>query len=233
MEVEINIKALLKGLLKRLWVILLITLVVTLLVAIYTTWFVTPAYRATVEATIMINDMNQTQINNINTSVQMMGTYASYVTSDETMTAASALVNGTYSPSEIRSMINVSYNQGSLLLRISATSASPDHAAVLANQVAIAAQNVIDLAELNIIRSAVPPQSPTSPSLEKNMLYAFVFTFAAACLIFLLIELYNNKISSEKQLSDILGVPVIGSVPRIDMAETQKNTTAEGQSLGK
>ncbi len=222
MEVEINLGVLWKSFLKHLWAIILIALLVTLLVTVYTAWFVTPVYRATVEASVMINDMNQTQISNLNTTIALMGTYARLVTSDATMEEASRLVRNEYSASQIRSMVNVTYEQGGVILYISVSSVSPEHAATLANQVAVAAQETIDLAEMQITRSAVTPGSPTSPSLTKNILIAFVFSFAAAYLLFLLIDLYNNKIASEKQLANLLDLPVIGSIPAVDAAETQK-----------
>lgn len=228
MEVEISLKVLLKSLLKHLWVILLITLIVALLVALYTTSFVTPVYRATTTARLLITDLNGTPQSNLSTTINLMSTYAISVQSDDTMQLASDLIEDeSYTPDVIRSMINVSYEENGIILYISAVSTNPENAAILANTVATAAAHSIDLAELTVIKKAIAPTSPYSPSLVTNLTVAVLLTFVATYALFLLIDINNNKIVSEEQLADVLDVPVIGVVPLVENINNAKKNSTE------
>lgn len=230
MEVEINLKVLLKSLLKHLWVIVLVTLLVTLLVAVYTVSFVTPVYRATTTACVLVTDRSGTTGSNLTTTINLMGTYAISVQSDNTMQVASDLIEDeSYTPEAIRSMVEVTYEEGDIILYISAVSSNPNNAAILANTVAQAAAHSIDLAELTVLNKAVPPTSPYSPSLFVNLFIAAFLSFFATYAIFLLIDLNNNKVVSEEQLAEILEVPVVGVVPFVDSMGTAKKSVSGGE----
>ena len=233
MEVEISFKVLLKSLFKHIAVILLIVLIVAILAAVYTEFFVTPVYRATTASSLLVKDMNATQGNNLSTTINMMSTYAIKVTSDETMQIASDMIsNGALTPSQIRSLISVSYEEKGTVLYISAVYTDPENAARIANAVTQAAVYSISNVEWDVTNNAVAPSSPASPSMTKNVLLASFVAFVLSYALFLLFDIYNTKIVSEEQLSNVLGVPVLGAIPLVDTATTSKRNAEEVNNNG-
>ncbi len=224
MEVEISFKLLLKTLLKHLWLLVIITLIVALLAALYTTYFVTPTYKATTTARILINDLNATAGSNLQTTINILSTYATSVLSDYTLQTASGMINNAaYTPEYLRRIISVNYDAGSVILHITAVSTSPENAAILANTVCEAAASCnTDLADLTVITRAVAPTSPASPSLILNVMLASVVAFILLYGIVLLHDLYNTKITTEEDLTQALDLPVIGAIPLLESLVAEK-----------
>lgn len=228
MEVEISFKLLLKSLIKHVGFIILITVVVATLVGLYTHFFVTPIYQATTTSSLLIEDMHSTQGNNLNTTINMMKTYARKVKSDQTMEIASNMIsNGRFTADQLRSIISVEYEDDGTILYISAVYTDPVNAARIADAVTEAAQYSIDGVEWEILNNAVAPSSPTSPSIVKNVLLSAIVAFLLAYGVFLLADIYNTKIVSEEQLAEALKVPVIGIIPMIDLTVQHNQNTEE------
>ena len=227
MEVEISLKLLLRTLFKHIWLLIIFTLVVALIAMLYTTYWVTPTYKATTTARILINDMNATAGNNLTTTINILSTYATSVTSDNTLQVASSMLPG-YTPEYLKSLISVNFDAGTIVLHITARSQNPENAAIIANKVCEAAAFCnTDLAELTVISSAKVPSSPSSPSLLMNTAIASVAAFAILYLLLLVIDIYNNKIVTEDDLATALDLPVIGAIPLLESLVTEKKIETE------
>lgn len=231
MDVEISLKLLLKTALKYMWLLIIVTLIVALLAAVYTSFFVTPTYKATATARILIQDLNATAGSNLSTTINLLSAYTKSVLSDTTLqTAATMIGDARYTPEYLRRIISVSYDEGSIILYITAVSTNPQDAATLANVICEASAYCnSDLAELTVMNRAVAPSSPSSPSLMINVIIsAFVaFVLLYGCL--LVWDIYNNKISTEDELSQALDLPVIGAIPLLASLVTEKTTATEGE----
>ena len=226
MDVELSFKLLFKTLLKHLVVILIFTILVAILAAIYTNYFVVPVYSATTTSRIMITDMNSTAQGNLTTTINILSTYATSVLSDETMQTASQMINDPrYTPEYLRSITSVTFDEGTIILYITAYSASAENAATLANTIREAAAYCnTDLAELTLINKATVPSAPYSPSMTKTVVLAAFVAFALIYVIFLMIDIYNNKITTEEDLANTLDIPVIGAIPLLDSISAKKSS---------
>lgn len=228
MEVEISFKLLLKSFLKHLWTIMLIVLVCAILTAVYTQFFITPIYMARTSSNLLVDDLNATQGSNLSTTINMMSTYAVKVKSDKTMeTASNMIANGLIPPDELSEIISVSYEKDGTILYISAIYTDPVNAAKIANAVTEAAQASITGVNWDITNSAVVPEEPVSPSLLKNVAIVALLALVASYGFFLLMDIYNTRIVSEEQLSSVLEVPVIGTIPKVDSA-SESSSDKEG-----
>ncbi len=229
MDVEISFKLLLKALLKHLWLLIIVTLIVALLAALYTTFLVTPTYKATATARILINDLNSTAGSNLQTTINLLSAYTKSVLSDTTLQTASSMINSErYTPEYLRRIISVNYDEGSIILYITAVDTDPQNAAVIANVICDAtAYCNSDLAELTVINRATAPSSPTSPSLVINVFLASFVAFIAVYGCVLVWDIYNNKIASEDDLVQALDLPVIGAIPLLDSLISDKTVVTE------
>ena len=217
MEVEISFKVLVKSFFKHLVPILLIVLIFAVLAGVYTHLYMTPVYMARTTSSLLVKDLNATQGSNLNTTITMMSTYAIKVKSDETMQIASDMIsNGRLSPEDLRSLISVGYEDNGTIMYIYAVYTDPENAARIANAVTEAAAYSISNVNWEITNSAVAPEEPSSPSMVKNVLIAAVLALILSYSVFLLFDIYNTKIVSEDQLSEVLGVPVIGVIPMVE-----------------
>ncbi|MBQ7364970.1 MAG: hypothetical protein IJW46_05180 [Clostridia bacterium] len=231
MDVEISIKLLLKTLVKHLWWIIIITVLVAILVALYTTYFITPVYSATTTARIMISDMNSTAQGNLTTTINILSTYATSVLSDDTLKTASEMIDDPlYTPEYLREIVTVSFDQGSIILYITAFSTNAENAAIIANTIRDAAAYCnTDLAELTLINEAKAPLAPYSPSMIKNVLLATMVAFVLSYALFLVVDIYNDKITTEDDLAAVLDLPVIGAIPLLESLSVEKKTKSEGK----
>ena len=217
MEVEISFKLLLKSLFKHLWTILLIVLVVAILTAVYTYFFMTPVYMAKTASNLLVNDLNATQGSNLNTTIGMMSTYATKVKSDETIqTASNMIANGQISPEDLRELISVSFEKDGTILYISAIYTDPVNAARIADAVTQAAKYSMSGVQWEITNTAVVPEDPVTPDIIKNVGIVAVLALVLSYGFFLLMDIYNTRIVSEDQLSAVLEVPVIGTIPLVE-----------------
>lgn len=228
MEVEISFKLLLKTFIKHLWTILLIVLIFAILTAVYTYFFVTPVYMAKTASNLLINDLNATQQSNLSTTINMMSTYATKVKSDETMqTASDMIANGQIPPDDLRELISVSFEKDGTILYISAIYTDPVNAARIADAVTQAAKYSMSGVVWEITNSAVIPEDPVTPDLIKNVCVAAILALVLSYGFFLLTDIYNNRIVSEEQLSTILELPVIGTIPMVSGITTPITETED------
>ena len=228
MEVEISFKLLLKSFFKHFWTIMLIVLVLAILTAVYTQFFITPVYMGKTASYLLVNDLNSTQGSNLSTTINMMGTYATKVKSDDTMKIASSMISdGLIPPEELSKLISVSYEKNGTILYISAVYTDPENAARIANAVTDAARASMSDLKWEITNSAVAPEAPLSPSLVKNVAVAAILALIASYGFFLLMDIYNTKIISEEQLSSALGAPVLGTIPTVESASKSSSDKEE------
>ncbi len=217
MDVEINLKVLLKSFLKHILLIISITALVTLGTAAYTLFLITPTYEATTVALIWTDDLNLQATGKYDYAAKIINIYAESIQSDDTMKAAADLiVDDSYTPQQIRSMISIEFAEGRPILYITAKSHNPYAAATIANKVREAAAYTLnDIAILKPEREAVVPSNPSSPSIVTNCVIAFLVSAVLSFGISLFVDLSDTKIKSEEQLANALDVPVLGAIPLV------------------
>lgn len=229
MDVEISFKLLFKTLLKHLWLLIIITLIVALLAALYTTFLITPTYSATATVRILNNDLNSTAGSNLQTTINLLSAYAKSVLSDTTLQTASSMIpDARYTPEYLRRIISVNYDEGSIILYITAVDTNPEYAAEIANVICAAtAYCNADLAELTVMNRATAPSAPASPSLMINVFLAAFVAFVVVYGCALVWDIYNNKITTEEDLLHALDLPVIGAIPLLESLVSEKTVATE------
>lgn len=119
--------------------------------------------------------------------------------------------------------VAVSSSATTRVMRITVTGGDPEKAAGVANelvgQLQTVAKRVMDIEAVNVISPAYAPQSPSGPNRVLNTLVAFVIGLLIALALVLLREGLDNTIRSDEMVTELLGVPVIGRIPRVKMGE--------------
>ncbi len=70
------------------------------------------------------------------------------------------------------------------------------------------------LTTLSLVEEAVPPRSPASPSLVRNVGLAATVGLALAFLLVFVLELLDDRVRSSDDVRALLGLPTLGIVPR-------------------
>jgi len=81
----------------------------------------------------------------------------------------------------------------------------------------------------SLLALATPPRLPSSPKIMANLLVGFVFALAAAGAIALLLEHFDRRVRTATDAVKVLGLPVIGIMPRPTQSRRFKGQLLENQ----
>ena len=108
------------------------------------------------------------------------------------------------------------------LLEISATNASPQLAARVANAVPVALTGLVrhggkspDI--LTTVDRATPPTSPSSPNLKLNVALGLIIGLVLNGGIVLLAAAFADRINGAEDLERLTGLPVIATIPTLQL----------------
>lgn len=124
------------------------------------------------------------------------------------------------SVTELRSMISISNPSGTRILNIAATSADPQQARDIANEMANLGVSwlpkVMDSNAPNIAEEAIVPSAPSSPSLPRNIALG-ALVFAVLYVAFVVVRfMMNDTIRSSEELERYFGIVPLAVVPEAD-----------------
>jgi capsular exopolysaccharide synthesis family protein len=94
----------------------------------------------------------------------------------------------------------------------------------IANEVArVFMQEITDIMQIenvSVVDEAIEPVRPVSPRVSLNVLIAFVLGAMLAFLLIFLIEFLDRTVKDPVEAQKLLGLPIIGLMPRLDETET-------------
>ena len=220
---ELDITRIILELVHKAWIIILAGVITASIVCLYTIKFITPIYTA--DALLYINNFSedvQSQVvrvsdTDINTSQALVGTYIAFLSSDQVLEGVVEELNGRYTTEMIKSMMKASSVNETELFRISVSHPNPGEAEKIANIVTDKSievvSNYLEGSSIKVVDYAAVPQEKSYPSTSKNTLLGFLVGACIASLIIILLMLFNEKVSGDKDLEAMFDEPVIGRVP--------------------
>lgn len=222
--VEVDIQKLLLAYLKKWWLILVLAAIGVSAMYLYTTYYVTPMYRAS--TTIYVNNNRSEEKSDyvssgdLATSERLVSTYTNMITSDTVLSKVIDTTGYHYSTDQLRGMTTSSQVGGTEIFKVYVTHADPEIAANIANAIAYTAPEVIaDFVEgssTKIIDYAKVPSSPSSPNVKRNLTIGgacgAILAFAILTLQFLL----DVRIKEDEDLRALCDLPILGQIPDFD-----------------
>ena len=222
MEETISLQEILKIIKKRLWLITSVTIVGVSIAVALSFYFITPMYQA--QSQILVNQKVNYQegmwgLNEID--LQLISTYNGIITSSAILNKVIEELDLNISPEELMENITVSNENNSKVVNIIITDEEHQQAVKIANTIAEIFQEEIPLLmnvdNINILSEAELSEN-TSPVKPNKVLYLAIGTVAGGMLGFglaLLLEVLDTRIKNEKDVEEILSLPVIGLVGKI------------------
>lgn len=157
-------------------------------------------------------------------SQQRVSSYAKLATSDSVVSRALAQSGIDMRLDSAKSVLSSTASIDTVLLTISARDPDPDVAAGLANAVADSLTGYVSsleqpvaggvpLAKLTVVTPASAVHSPISPLTKRNTVLGLVTGMLIGFLVVILRDRLNDRVSTGQQVEEVLGKPVLGTIP--------------------
>lgn len=225
MEEGIELRQYLKILRKRWRIMVALPLIAALISGLVSFFVLIPVYQAS--TTLIVGkktaDSSQTagqilDYNVLMANQQLAKTYGMIAQSRTVEQNTLAGLNLSLKVEELNKLISVKPVPNTEILEIQVTNSSPELAASIANTMALEfSKAVIEIKKVDsvsIVDKAVIPDKPISPRKLINVLVAFVVGLMASIGLVLLLESIDDTVKSSEDVEELLGIPVLGSIPQ-------------------
>lgn len=217
----ITISELLSILLKRVKVLVLVSLLIG--AAVFAVSFFLVPHTYTSEVLLYVNNISNNQlsqgvnINDINASQQLVNTYAVILNSDPFVSSVIEAENLSITPKELRKNVIMGAVNGTEILSIKVENTNSQVACDIANRYAEMAipeiERIVSGGSVKIIAKAKAADKPTSPQVELNTIIGMMMGLIGACIVVLLVNLFDATVKGEEDLAEHYNMPIIGVVP--------------------
>ena len=224
MEQEIDLRKLCAILYQRFFLIIGTTILFGVMSFIITFFVLIPQYEA--DGTIYVYNSDKRQelstitSSDIATSQKLVDTYIVILQSNTVVEKVVADTNLGYTVNEIRGMLSAKSLNGTEVFQISITNEMPAHAQSICNSfLRIAPQEIIRVVRaggVEVIDWAKIPEQPVSPNLPRNIAIAMILGMVLSLGAAILMELLNTKIKTQEDLTQLLNLPMLAVIPKIE-----------------
>ncbi len=240
----INVKHIFKVLCSKLGYIISLTLIVGIITFVYSETMMVPQYESSVS--LYVNNETSKTVNkvlgsDITASQMLVDTYIVMLKSDTVLNEVSNILEKggikDYNAEKLRECITASAIDETEVFEVKITGADPQQTYIIANVIADVApkmiQAFVEASSIKVVDYAVEGER-VAPNVQKNTAVGSVIGFVVACLIILVIDMFDTRIKDEEQLK-AWNLPILGSIPNmIDSAEDEKEYyLSKSRSWGK
>ncbi|BAB07388.1 YveK family protein [Halalkalibacterium halodurans] len=229
MEETISLKEMFQTIMRRLKLIIALPVLAVCLAGFVSFFLLTPIYQSSTQ--ILVNHSNDNQSFNsqdIRTNIDLINTYSVIIKSPAILDKVidNLQLEDTYSQLNERLQINSENN--SQVVNITVKHEKPAMAVAIANEIALVFQNeiveIMNVDNVSILSTAELGESPSpvSPNPMLNMAIAFVVGLMGAVGIAFLLDYLDTTIKDEKEVEDVLELPVLGVIPNFEKSEEKK-----------
>ncbi len=204
---------------KHLTLVVILPIVCALGMGVGSILFMHDTYTATTSMYVLVKNENETStVSSSDLSAsQMITNDASQLLQSDRVTKEVAKQLGLNSLGSFKTSVTSSTTSRVLTLSVTSTSAqeSAQVANAMAKSVSEIAQEVMDIESINVIDQAEAPANPSGPNRKLYVAVAFLAGLFVAVAIVVLADMLNTKIRNQEEIEELLGVPVIGRIPRM------------------
>ncbi|MGI2728025.1 YveK family protein [Bacillus cytotoxicus] len=246
MEETISLKELFHILRKRLAMILVIAFGAAIISAIISFFFITPIYQSSTQ--ILVNQKKQEgatiQAGEVQTNIQLTNTYKVIIKSPVILDQVKEKLGLDVTTQELTEKIEVTNEKDSQVVVVTAQDKNPKVARDIANTTAEVFKGevakIMSIDNVTVLSKAemTEGQSPVKPRPMLNVAIAFVVGLMVSVGLAFLLEYLDNTVKKEEDVEQLLGLPVLGIVARMDEESSGRTLQASstrkvrGQTIG-
>lgn len=237
-ETEIDLVELFYMYLGHIWQIVACLLVGAVLMLCYTSFFVTPQYKATAKIYV-VSASNDSVVNlsDLQIGTQLTGDYEELMKIRPLIEEVASNLQLDLTYTQLLNMITITTPADTRLLNITVESPLPAQAADIANEIAQLATEylpeIMECAPPNIAESALVPTNPASPNVFKNTILGGILAVVLYCGILLVKFLMDDTFKSQEDMEKYLGVTPMCVIPEYEAQGKGRNQNKAGYGPSK
>lgn len=221
--VEVDLRKLLTLYLRKWWLVAACALVVGGIMLAYTSFFVTPLYRA--NTTIYVNsfradkndELEYVATGNLNASKMLVGTYIRIISSNTVLDRVIDRAALDQTADELRRMMATEQVENTEMFRVYITHPDPQMAADVANAIAkeapAAIQEYVEGSSAKVVDYATVPTELYSPNYNRNTALGCLVGIVIAGIYLTILYLLDVRIKTTEDLKMLFDIPVLGQIP--------------------
>jgi capsular polysaccharide biosynthesis protein len=230
MEQEYSIEEILQTLKKHLLLILSITCLAAIIGSLITFFYLTPIYQSTTKLLVNQAKDNQSLTNpnsaQVDTDLKLIDTYNEIIKSSRILSKVAKELGSGLTVNKLNSEITVNKTQNSQVVTIVVQDPNANQAAKIANATANVFESevvkIMKIDNVSILDGAVVNPSPVKPKPMMNIAISVAIGLMLGVFIAFLMEYFDKTIHTERDIEDILGIPVLGNIAVIDDLAMEK-----------
>lgn len=231
MEEEIDLKNIFQMFWDRKVGIVIIVLLCIVAGYVYTTFFVSPVYKATSTAILTNNTegeegksaVTQTEVT-LNNS--LLSTYRGIATSDSVVSKVISNLGLKISAETLKNQISVTSATNTQIIQITVENADPSLAAKIANEIRqVFTDRVAELYDMQNIKPLDDAKVPTAPSNinhTKDIVMFACIGIVLAIIYAIIANLLDNTVKSSSDIEKAVGLNVIAEIPVYEFNKGRK-----------
>jgi len=185
------------------------------------------------DSTTLVNSLTSSEYN---LNIQLVNSYQVLCKTDRVLSQVVQELNLPYSVNTLKGLVSVGSLNNTEIIQICVTNTDPQTAQQIANTLSKVFQKevteIMKMDNVQIIDEAQLPVAPTGPDRTKYTLISVLLGLAAGIGLTFLFELIDQTVRTKEQLQEILAVPTLGVIPRIDGNKPEKKEKRKKSSKG-
>ena len=215
-EIVIDLTELLRVYKSHIIGIIIPTLTLALVLGVVTVFFVTRKYTSTARVYLK-PDVNEGAISysDVNAQAQLVTDYVEMFTGNNIQ--AQVAYNLNIDIEEVYDAIHVSNKSGTKIINVSATTPDPELSKEIVDEAVSVfkkmARSNLDITNITVIDNAVVADSPSSPSLKKNLAIGAAIGFILSMAFYTIRYLIDTRIHNLDDAERYLNISMLGAIP--------------------
>ncbi|PGZ91720.1 Wzz/FepE/Etk N-terminal domain-containing protein [Bacillus sp. AFS029533] len=222
MEETISLQELFGVIKKRLIMIISITVVATVVTGVISYLFLTPIYQSSTQLLVNQKETKDSSIyqnNQVQTNVQLINTYNVVIKSPAILDEVINQLNLDYTVAELTKNITVASEANSQVFTVSVQDPNPEQAQKIVNTIASVFQanikTIMSVDNVTVLAKADLSENPIKPNKKLNIVIGFAVGLMISVGIAFLLEFLDNTVKTEKQLEELLELPILGVISEV------------------
>lgn len=224
MKLDITLEQIIHILIKRLPLILLFACLAGIASAVYSWQCLDNVYQTS--STVMVSNSKKVSVSaeqmtssDYKFNVQLVNSYSVLCRTNRVLDQVIATLDLPMTTNQLGSMISVVSEKNTDIIYIFVTSGDPILAQNICNTMTSVFQkeviNIMKMDNVRIIDKAPLPRNPVAPNRDRNVLIGVMLGMIFGVALGFALELLDRTVKTDEQIQEILGVPVLGTMPRI------------------
>jgi len=239
-EIEIDLLQLLMAIRKKIWLVLMVGLAGACIMLGYTKFLVVPQYESTSMMLVLTKETTLSSLADLQMGSQLTKDYTLLINSRPVLEEVIDNLDLQIHYKTLKNCIKVENPDSSRMLRLTVTQSDPYLAKAVADELAhVSSAYIGDQMEVvppKIIEEGEFPVSKVSPSMTKNGIIGLLLGAFLVCGVICVMEIMNDAIQTEEDITRYLGGPVLAIVPDVagmNEKETKKQKSKNLKNKGK